>query len=84
MKYPRFKARVYNKLGKMVSHYHSHHLLRFYTRCLPELLRGFTIYIKVTYGKGMHNEGEYSNKKDAKQAFKAFTEKDLIDDLTKS
>jgi len=36
-------------------------------------------YIKVTYGKDLVNEGEYTNKKDLLFALNAFTEKPLLD-----
>ena len=33
------------------------------------------VYIRVNYEDGLHNDGEYTNKKDLMQAFRAFIEK---------
>lgn len=42
------------------------------------LLRQGQVYIKVTYGKKLYNDGIYTTKKNLEEALSAFTEMSLI------
>ncbi len=81
MKYPRFSVKISNKKGEMVHEYHSKYKTRFLYRLDLYYKRGFHVYIKVTYGQGFHNEGEYTTKRDAIYAFRCFTNRGLINDF---
>lgn len=60
--------------GKLVSNLRTFKKRRFYSYIQREKLKNCTFYLKVTYGGGFCNEGEYKTKKELIHAFKAFTE----------
>jgi hypothetical protein len=77
--YPLFKYRLYKK-GKMIHWYSSLLKTRFLARLVRSLLveRPDKIYLKIIYSKDNINEGFYTNKKDLLFAWRAFSEKSLI------
>jgi len=77
--YPSFRLIIKNEKGKEVCN-----VLRYRKRSLLLRLtdwkkRRCSYYLKVVYCPGFKNEGEYSTKQEAIHAYRAFTEKDLID-----
>jgi len=78
MIYPRFYIKIWNKKGREIVNTYSIHKGRILYRLNRHFQRGFKCYIKVVYKPGYQNEGNYTTKKDALHAYRAFTEKSLI------
>ncbi|MFZ5366497.1 MAG: hypothetical protein ACOZBZ_04405 [Patescibacteria group bacterium] len=64
------------KNGKLVERYETHSIRRFYTkiRRINWQNRPLKVYLRVSYGGGSYNDGEYTNKKDFNQVLSAFLE----------
>lgn len=83
MKYPHFLFKIFNEKGKELSLYSTYRKQRFLTRLRARCKGRFKVFIRVRYAKGFYNEGEYTNLKDTLFAFRAFTDKSLIEEFKK-
>ena len=72
--------KVYEKNG-VVSKYQKRSKIGFFN--LLGRVTGEKYDLRIYYRKGLTNEGTYYNKRDLKHAFRAFTEKGLLDDIEK-
>ena len=81
MKYPNFFLKIINENGEVVHRYRTTKKRSLKYRLDRTPTRGCAIYIRVRYAKEYKNEGIYYTKKNALEAYRAFTEKDLIEDF---
>ena len=67
--------------GKPIARYMSGSQMRFRLRLNRLQFKGpnFSVWLKVSYPDGMHNDGQYDNRADLIGAWEAFTERELLD-----
>jgi len=80
--YPRVILKIVEPSGK-TSIYYAGTNRRFFSKIRNYPKQGCRYSIRVLYKKGLRNEGEYTTKKDAIHALRAFTEKELFDYVEK-
>lgn len=64
------KGKTEDKLGT-----HSKRIFLKKIRSIKFTESNLKVYLRVNYGKGLNNEGEYETENELWQAFKAFTER---------
>jgi len=74
-----YRFKVYDKNNKMIQSTFSHFIRRISNRIrlLNWQNRISRVYLKVDYGYGFHNDGDYENQKDLLRALTAFHEEEV-------
>lgn len=81
MKYPYFYLKITDKDNKVVRVVKTRKRGRISSVLSLKPHRECTFYLRVRYAPGYYNEGTYTTKKDFRLAWRAFTEKSLIEEF---